>query len=46
VSDTAVVVELGRKFPEGPAAEIRSDPRIREACLGGNSNNIKETTAQ
>jgi branched-chain amino acid transport system ATP-binding protein len=43
VSDTAVVMELGRKFLEGPAAEIRNDPRIREAYLGGN---IKETIAQ
>ncbi|MDB5657301.1 MAG: transporter related [Tardiphaga sp.] len=42
VSDTAIVMELGRKFLEGPAAEVRDDPRIREAYLGGN---IKETTA-
>jgi branched-chain amino acid transport system ATP-binding protein len=40
VSDTAIVMELGRKFLEGPAAEVREDPRIREAYLGGN---IKET---
>jgi branched-chain amino acid transport system ATP-binding protein len=40
VSDTAIVMELGRKFLEGPAAEVRGDPRIREAYLGGN---IKET---
>ena len=40
VSDTAIVMELGRKFLEGPAAEVRQDPRIREAYLGGN---IKET---
>jgi branched-chain amino acid transport system ATP-binding protein len=40
VSDTAIVMELGRKFLEGPAAEVRHDPRIREAYLGGN---IKET---
>jgi branched-chain amino acid transport system ATP-binding protein len=39
VSDTAIVMELGRKFLEGPAAEVRDDPRIREAYLGGN---IKE----
>ncbi len=39
VSDTAIVMELGRKFLEGPAADVRSDPRIREAYLGGN---IKE----
>ncbi len=35
ISDTAVVMELGRKFVEGPAAEIREDPRIRQAYLGG-----------
>ena len=40
VSDTAIVMELGRKFLEGPAREVRDDPRIREAYLGGN---IKET---
>ena len=39
VSDTAIVMELGRKFLEGPAAQVRDDPRIREAYLGGN---IKE----
>ncbi len=36
ISDTAIVMELGRKFLEGPAAEVRDDPRIREAYLGGN----------
>lgn len=35
VSNTAIVMELGRKFLEGPAAEVRDDPRIREAYLGG-----------
>jgi branched-chain amino acid transport system ATP-binding protein len=35
----AVVMELGRKFMEGPAEAVRHDPRIREAYLGGN---IKE----
>lgn len=40
VSNTAIVMELGKKFLEGPAAEVRDDPRIREAYLGGN---IKET---
>jgi branched-chain amino acid transport system ATP-binding protein len=42
VSDTAIVMELGRKFLEGRAAEVRDDPRIREAYLGGN---IKESNA-
>ncbi len=41
ISDTAIVMELGRKFMEGPAAQVRGDARIREAYLGGN---IKETT--
>ena len=31
ISDTAVVMELGCKFVEGPAAEVREDPRIRMA---------------
>lgn len=35
ISDTAVVMELGRKFMEGPAAEVREDQRIRVAYLGG-----------
>lgn len=39
ISDRAIVMELGRKFMEGPAASVRDDPRIREAYLGGN---IKE----
>ncbi|HWI26232.1 MAG TPA: ABC transporter ATP-binding protein [Stellaceae bacterium] len=39
ISDRAIVMELGRKFLEGPAASVRDDPRIREAYLGGN---IKE----
>ena len=39
ISNTAIVMELGRKFMEGPAAAIREDTRIREAYLGGN---IKE----
>ena len=42
ISHTAVVMELGRKFLEGPAAVVRNDPRIREAYLGGN---IKEVAA-
>ena len=35
ISDTAVVMELGRKFLEGPAAEVMADPRIKVAYLGG-----------
>nr|WP_282572032.1 ABC transporter ATP-binding protein [Roseomonas acroporae] len=36
ISDTAIVLEMGRKFLEGPAAEVAVDPRIRHAYLGGN----------
>ncbi len=42
ISDTAIVIEQGRKFLEGPAREVRNDPRIREAYLGGN---VKAATA-
>jgi branched-chain amino acid transport system ATP-binding protein len=36
ISDCALVMEQGRKFMDGPAAEVRTDPRIRQAYLGGN----------
>ena len=36
ISDRVLVMEQGRKFMEGPAADIRNDPRIRQAYLGGN----------
>jgi branched-chain amino acid transport system ATP-binding protein len=36
LSDYALVMEQGRKFLEGAAAEVRTDPRIRQAYLGGN----------
>ena len=36
ISDRALVMEHGRKFMEGPAEEVRTDPRIRQAYLGGN----------
>jgi branched-chain amino acid transport system ATP-binding protein len=36
ISDRALVMEQGRKFLEGPADEVRTDPRIRQAYLGGN----------
>ena len=35
ISDTGIVMELGRLFMMGPAAEIISDPRIHVAYLGG-----------
>lgn len=34
-SDRAIVLELGRKFMDGPAAQVMGDPRIRQAYLGG-----------
>jgi branched-chain amino acid transport system ATP-binding protein len=36
ISDTALVMEQGRKFMEGPAEQVRTDRRIRQAYLGGN----------
>jgi branched-chain amino acid transport system ATP-binding protein len=36
ISDRALVMEQGRLFMEGPAADVRTDPRIRQAYLGGN----------
>src|SRR5512140_297910 len=35
ISDTGIVMELGRLFLTGPAADIISDPRIHVAYLGG-----------
>lgn len=37
VSDTAVVLELGRLFMEGPALEVMNDERVKSAYLGGNA---------
>ncbi len=42
ISDRALVMEQGRLFMEGPANEVRTDPRIRQAYLGGN---IQQTAA-
>ena len=42
ISDRALVMEQGQKFMEGPAADVRTDPRIRQAYLGGN---IQKTAA-
>lgn len=36
ISDTAIVLEMGRKFLEGPAKDVMNDPRIQHAYLGGN----------
>lgn len=35
VSDTGIVMELGRLFMSGPASDMISDPRIQVAYLGG-----------
>jgi branched-chain amino acid transport system ATP-binding protein len=35
ISDTAVVMDLGRKVLEGPASRVLRDPRIKTAYLGG-----------
>ena len=35
ISDTGIVMELGRLFMVGPAAEVTSDPRVKVAYLGG-----------
>ena len=35
ISDTGIVMELGRLFMTGPAAQVISDPRIQVAYLGG-----------
>jgi branched-chain amino acid transport system ATP-binding protein len=37
ISDTGIVMELGRLFMTGPAAEVIADPRIKVAYLGGKS---------
>jgi branched-chain amino acid transport system ATP-binding protein len=35
ISDTGIVMELGRLFMAGPATEVIADPRIKAAYLGG-----------
>lgn len=35
ISDTGMVMELGRLFMSGPAREVIADPRIKIAYLGG-----------
>jgi branched-chain amino acid transport system ATP-binding protein len=34
VADRAYVLQVGRVVESGPAAELRQNPRIREAFLG------------
>lgn len=36
ISDTAIVLEMGRKFLEGAARDVMNDVRIQNAYLGGN----------
>ena len=38
ISDTGIVMELGRMFMAGPASEVIADPRIKVAYLGGEAN--------
>ncbi len=35
ISDVGIVMELGRVFMTGPAAQLLDDPRVRVAYLGG-----------
>ncbi len=37
ISDTGIVMELGRLFMAGPAREVLADPRIKVAYLGGDA---------
>jgi branched-chain amino acid transport system ATP-binding protein len=38
ISDTGIVMELGRIFMAGPASEVIADPRIKVAYLGGEAS--------
>jgi branched-chain amino acid transport system ATP-binding protein len=38
ISDTGIVMELGRIFMAGPAAQVIADPRIKVAYLGGEAS--------
>lgn len=44
ISDRAIVLELGRKFADGPAKDIMHDPRIKAAFLGGEPVNDEDIT--
>jgi branched-chain amino acid transport system ATP-binding protein len=38
ISDTGIVMELGRIFMAGPAAQVIADPQIKVAYLGGDAS--------
>jgi branched-chain amino acid transport system ATP-binding protein len=40
IADVAIVMELGRKFTEGPAREVARDPRIAAAYLGASAAEV------
>ncbi len=44
ISDTAIVMELGRLFMTGPAPEVIHDPRIAVAYLGGAETRAHDAT--
>jgi branched-chain amino acid transport system ATP-binding protein len=41
ISDTGIVMELGRLFMAGPAGEVIADPRIKVAYLGGEATGVR-----
>jgi len=44
MSDTAIVLELGRKFMEGPAQDVMNDPRVSQAYLGVTASEVVAAT--
>jgi branched-chain amino acid transport system ATP-binding protein len=42
ISDTGIVMELGRIFMAGPAAQVIADPRIKIAYLGGEERDNRQ----
>ena len=45
VSDTGVVMELGRVVLAAPAHQVLTDPRVRDAYLGGGAATPREERA-
>jgi branched-chain amino acid transport system ATP-binding protein len=41
ISDRAIVLELGRKFLDGPAGQVMNDPAIRTAYLGAGASRAR-----